>query len=640
MSLSGLSGNSGLSVTRVQPPAQDAGIPYSSAFQGNTLHNAISIKAKLTQNITVRVVYSTNADLRDCEYSTIFSSTNFISSITLTKLKPDTIYYWTIEKDGKRSSVIGKFKTFPQPLTATSFKFAAASCANTGSVRTAFQQIADLDISFFELIGDIHYRDISTNDVQLFRDAYEAILGLPQQAYFYRRLSVPYSYDDHDFGGDNSDGTSVVKPAVTQAFQEYIPHYPLPEGEGNNPIYFSFTCGRFLFIHTDNRYNKSVVTDVDGASKTVLGATQKQWLKDTMLAAKSTHRGIFWFNPFCWNGTNTASNEWSAYATERTEIADFIRTNDIPLVAIISGDAHMIAIDNGSSNAFDTNTVAPGCPIFQVAAIDRTGSTKGGTFSHGTPIEGSGQYGLFEITETPNYTRITGTCIDETTPLVPKFKHTFYCHSWEAFNDCYGGSTATTFTNKITNRQYQTTSPVFVPLKNYRTGATLTTEIRCSATGNVTIGTLETGGTDTMNVNTELREIFRNRMNNIYRENELLDVNARAIIDLRNLNPAKKYLLEMSTNRDTTTYLNQRGLRVTLNDALNVENLSTTGVTVHATNSIGFSSGYNRVAGHIVRWIFNPSVTGTVSINQQWDTTFASTTKAYPIKHFHLVELI
>lgn len=36
-------------------------------------------------------------------------------------------------------------------------------------------------------------------------------------------------------------------------YQKYFPHYPLPAGQGNVPIYQAFTVGRIRIIMTDLR---------------------------------------------------------------------------------------------------------------------------------------------------------------------------------------------------------------------------------------------------------------------------------------------------------------------------------------------------------------------------------------------------
>ena len=67
---------------------------------------------------------------------------------------------------------------------------------------------------------------------------------------------------------------------------------------------------------------------------------------------------------------------------ERRELADFIKDNHIVNLCQISGDAHMIAIDDGSNSDYATDGGA--CiPVFWAGPLDRTPSPKGGPYTHG-----------------------------------------------------------------------------------------------------------------------------------------------------------------------------------------------------------------------------------------------------------------
>jgi hypothetical protein len=60
---------------------------------------------------------------------------------------------------------------------------------------------------------------------------------------------------------------------------------------------------------------------------------------------------------------------------------------------MVSGDAHMLAADDGSNSDYARSG---GFPVFQAAALDRRGSVKGGPYSEGT-FPGDGQFGLISV---------------------------------------------------------------------------------------------------------------------------------------------------------------------------------------------------------------------------------------------------
>ena len=81
---------------------------------------------------------------------------------------------------------------------------------------------------FFLHLGDFHYANIGVDDPWRFREASNRVLRSPRQSALYREAPIVYVFDDHDFGTDDSDGTSVTKAAVQRVYRERVPHYPLP----------------------------------------------------------------------------------------------------------------------------------------------------------------------------------------------------------------------------------------------------------------------------------------------------------------------------------------------------------------------------------------------------------------------------
>jgi hypothetical protein len=129
----------------------------------------------------------------------------------------------------------------------------------------------------------------------------------------------------------------------------------------------------------------------------MLGAVQKEWLKRELLAAKSTAGLVFWISSVPWTGTKAGSDGWVSYSTERREIADFLKANAIHNVCILSGDAHMIAADDGRNGDFATDRGAP-VPSLHGSSLDKSASFKGGPYSHGfhQPAKKEGCFGWVE----------------------------------------------------------------------------------------------------------------------------------------------------------------------------------------------------------------------------------------------------
>jgi alkaline phosphatase D len=363
--------------------------------------DAVRLKARIDHaSTTVRIHVSTQPDLSNAflsEFQTADASNNFIVSQPVTGLQSDTHYYYGVESNGAVDmSQIGHFKT--PGVGAYSFSFAFASCAATGSNHEVFIAISNADPLFFLHLGDMHYRNINQNDQDLYRDAYNQVFAQPRQAALYRSRPIAYTWDDHDYGSNNSDVTSPSREAARLTYREYVPHYPLPAGDGDAAIYQAFTIGRVRFVLTDLRSERSPQSEPDSSAKTMMGIAQKAWFKNELLAAKGNFPLIVWACSMPWiDAPEAGSDAWGGYSSERRELANFIGDNQIPPILIVSGDAHMVAIDDGSNSDYATSGGAA-MPVFHGSALDQGGSVKGGPYSHGT-FPGGGHFGLVTITD-------------------------------------------------------------------------------------------------------------------------------------------------------------------------------------------------------------------------------------------------
>ena len=359
---------------------------------------SVTVSAKLTSaSTTCRAVVSTSADLSNPIYSPFASSssaTNFMTKFNVTGLQPNTQYYYGVESGGVvdiSAEDIGQFKT--PAAGAFSFTFAHGSCSSSAS-HQVYAAIQNKNPLLFIETGDFHYADPNSSNISTHRNPYETILSAATASSLLKTTAMAYMWDDHDYCGNNNSGSGLTGTAnARQAYQEYIPHYPLVAGSGNVPIYQSFVIGRVRFILADLRSLR--------ASGTMFGTTQKNWFKQECLAARDNCQMIAWITGTSWGGTQT--DNWGGFSAERTELSNFFRDNNILNMMIFSGDAHMIAIDNGSNHDFSTGSNNPNdYPVFAAAGLNQSGSNKGGTYSQGAftnPSSTNGQYGIVEVTD-------------------------------------------------------------------------------------------------------------------------------------------------------------------------------------------------------------------------------------------------
>ena len=379
-------------------------------WSGGLTEDSIVIKARLTLDSEEVFLYASTSDepMRGIRFGPQVSKkreNRRVVTFELTGLEPDRTYRYAIEAEGEID--LNRSGSFRTPASGPfSFTFAAASCATTGSSGQVFDAIRRQEPLFFIHMGDLHYQNIDRNDPSLFRDAYTAVLMSPSQSALHRTTPFVYIWDDHDYGPNDSDRNSASREAAQQVYREWVPSHTLVAGAETGPIYRAFTVGRVRFIVTDERSEKSPKTDPDTAEKTMLGHEQKEWLKSELLAASDRFPLIVWVQPVPWIVEPAAgADNWGGYTAERREIADFIAENQIEGLLMISGDAHMLAIDDGTHSDF-SEIGGASFPVLQAAPLDRPGNVKGGPYSEGTSSE-SGQFGMVTVEDRGTSIQVT-----------------------------------------------------------------------------------------------------------------------------------------------------------------------------------------------------------------------------------------
>jgi hypothetical protein len=308
-------------------------------------------------------------------------------------LTADTEYHYAVEADGELDRVrSGSLRTFP--TGAASFRFAFASCARSGSNGAVFDAIRESDPLLYANLGDLHYANLEDDDIEPFLDAYASALDAPSQSALYRSTSIAYVWDDHDFGGNDANRTSPSRDAAGAAYRLAVPHYPLVVGD--RVIAQTFTAGRVRFLVTDARTERQ--PPLESSDPTMLGAEQLDWLERELRAAATTDEVVVWVNGSPWiEAPESGGDSWGAYATERSRIAAMIEDAGLTdRLVMLSGDAHMVAIDDGTNSGY--GPTGAGFPVFHAAALDRPGGVKGGPYSDGTH-PGAGQFGTVDVVD-------------------------------------------------------------------------------------------------------------------------------------------------------------------------------------------------------------------------------------------------
>jgi alkaline phosphatase D len=158
------------------------------------------------------------------------------------------------------------------------------------------------------------------------------------------------TWDDHDYGPNDSNRSFEFKDITLSAFKTY---WANPSwGEPDNPgVYGKFTWGDAAFFMLDDRYHRDESTLNQDAmpEKSVWGARQFSWLKQALLHAQRQRQYEFKFivtgGQVLQTADRTARTETHEhYRREREALFDFIRDNGITGVVFLTGDVHFTGL--------------------------------------------------------------------------------------------------------------------------------------------------------------------------------------------------------------------------------------------------------------------------------------------------------
>jgi alkaline phosphatase D len=324
--------------------------PVEWMWSGAVTSTSAVVKAKIkSSSEKVRLLVATDPTFRTYdsipEKGYVAPDPDGVLAFRLENLEPDTLYHYSVEVEDRRS-VHGRLRTFSNgPL---SFRVAFASCASTGSNHKIFSTIKNLEPGLFIHMGDFHYENINRNDPRRYRRAFDRVLKAPRQADLFSHVEA-------------------------------------------RTIHQAFSVGRVRFILTDLRAERSPAGQQDGPNKTMLGRHQRDWLERELAAAPANHALVVWVNVVPWITKNARGSDqgWEPYGYERTLIADRIKSLElVDRLVLLSGDAHMVAMDDGTNSNYASDQV-PGeraFPVIHAAPLDRYPRKKGGPYSHGSHV--------------------------------------------------------------------------------------------------------------------------------------------------------------------------------------------------------------------------------------------------------------
>ena len=284
---------------------------------------------------------------------------DFTQQFRLQELKPSTTYELSVESrasgsDSAASKLDGRFRTAPPAddparvvfTTVTSQDYEDQDAPGHGF--KLYSSMLALDPSFFVHTGDIVYYDRWAKSLALARWGWARMYILPSNTDFHRRVSSYFMKDDHDTWINDVWPGREAKLMGDFTFEQGLAVFleQVPMGDST---YRTFRWGKDVQIWlVEGRDHRSANTDPDGPDKTIWGAEQMAWFKDTVRASDATFRILISPTPLVGpdQGDKSDNHANDAFAFEGRALREFISKQDNMIV--ICGDRHWqyISVDD------------------------------------------------------------------------------------------------------------------------------------------------------------------------------------------------------------------------------------------------------------------------------------------------------
>jgi len=144
------------------------------------------------------------------------------------------------------------------------------------------------------------------------------------------------TWDDHDYGPNNSNRSYAFKDVTLALFKAYWanPSYGMPDTPG---VFFRFSWSDLDFFVTDDRYYRAPNQSTE-LGKPYLGEAQMQWLKDSLLDSNASFKFVVIGNQVL--NIHSRHESYPSYQEEWSALMQWLNSNDVSGVVFLTGDRH------------------------------------------------------------------------------------------------------------------------------------------------------------------------------------------------------------------------------------------------------------------------------------------------------------
>jgi alkaline phosphatase D len=288
----------------------------------------------------------------------------FVAKLIADDVKPGKKYNYDlfiddikIQRDYKmefQTQELWKWRTDPPSVS-----FAIGSCSYVnepefdrpgkpyGSNFEIFNSINNKNPDFMLWLGDNMYlRESDWNSRTGFISRYSHTRALPELQPLLASTHHYATWDDHDYGPNNSDGSFWLKETASEVFKLFWgnPNYDVT---GNGGITGFFQWGDLDFFLLDNRYHRTSNNNFT-EPRQMLGRDQIDWLINALSFSQAPFKFIVVGGQVL--STGAVYENYSTYPEERKYLLNKIREARIEGVVFLDGDRHHTILSKMQEN--------------------------------------------------------------------------------------------------------------------------------------------------------------------------------------------------------------------------------------------------------------------------------------------------
>lgn len=330
----------------------------SGPMLGYSQMREVAIWIQTTEEANVRIQYWQTGDENSKKSWTdeIKTSKNnaYACKLFATDLEPGLKYEYAVYIDGQKlefdyplefqTQKLWQWRTDPPEI-----KFAIASCFYVNE--TQYDRPGKLYGGNYEILNviyekqpefmvwmgdDIYLREVDWNARSSILKRYTHTRSLPELQPLLASTHHYATWDDHDFGPNNSDRSFWNKQTTLECFKLFWanPSFGINGTEG---VTTYFQWGDLDFFLLDDRYFRSP-ENRETTNREILGEGQVEWLIDNLTSSNAPFKfvviGTQFLNP------NAGGENHSNYPKEREKILKMIEQEKISGVIFLTGDVH------------------------------------------------------------------------------------------------------------------------------------------------------------------------------------------------------------------------------------------------------------------------------------------------------------